>query len=279
MAMSEISKTRVRVDKFGGHIGAIISNVDLRINHDKDVYAEIRHAFDEHGVIFIYDQELTMEQYVAFGRKLGTLAVGDGQPHAPQFPELQVMVKAPEQKMGTGDTWHADQTFRTAPTKGTALRAVEIPPYGGDTLFVSTAAAFEALPASMQEILRTLNAVHSRPFIIKEKQREFSAVRYNDVAKRIDEFAIHPVVIRHPDTGRELLFINPGYTSNIEGWTQEQSEPLLNQLYAHCLQPEYQCRFRWKKNAIAYWDNRQTWHYAVNDYHGCRREMHRLMVQ
>src|ERR1700679_3047596 len=113
MAMSEISKTRVRVDKFGGHIGAIISNVDLRINHDEDVYTEIRHAFDEHGVIFIYDQELTMEQYVAFGRKLGTLAVGDGQPHAPQFPELQVMVKAPEQKMGTGDTWHADQTFRT----------------------------------------------------------------------------------------------------------------------------------------------------------------------
>lgn len=277
--MPTIARTRVEVRKYGGYIGAIISGVDLTRPQDEEVYAQIRDAFDEHGVIFFYDQKVTTGQFVEFGRKMGKLTSSDGQPHYPEFPELHVVVKEAQQQMGIGDVWHVDQSFRPVPAKGTLLRAIEIPPFGGDTLFLSAAAAFDALPETMKDMLRCLRAVHYRPHIIKERQRQFAAQRHKDVSLSVDQSAIHPVVMRHPATGRECLFVNPGYTVQFEGWTQEDSAPLLNHLFAHCFQPEFHLRFRWSVNAITYWDNRQLWHYAANDYYGHRREMQRLIVE
>ena len=285
--MATITKSHLTISRYGGYIGAVISGVDLSRPQDEATYAALRRAFDTHGVIFFHDQQLTMEQYVQFGRHLGELAFGNGAPAtAPDLAELQLMVKEPASTMGNGDTWHVDQSWRKQPTRGTVLRAVELPPFGGDTLFLSAAAAFDALPDAMKEALRTLRALHTRPWISrgdKFRERREQAMgggwKNRDGSNKLEDFTVHPVVTRHPATDREILFINPGYTSRFEGWTEEQSAPLLKQLFDHCLQPEFQCRFKWSVNDIAYWDNRQVWHYASNDYHGHRREMHRLMVQ
>lgn len=278
--------SRLKVAKYGGYIGAILTGVDLRQKQDESVYAGIRNALDEHGVIFLPDQDLSIDQYVHFGQQVGTLTIGNGIASVPGVPEVQAMIKEAGGRTGVGDMWHVDQSWRPKPIKATILRSVEIPPHGGDTLFLSAAAAFDALPEAMKVMLRSMNAVHTRVWFMRRdpKFRE-SAAKYEaggwkniDGTTKVNDVSVHPVVTKHPATGREVLFLNPGYTSNFEGWSEEESAPLLKQLFDHCQQPEFQCRFKWSVNTIACWDNRQVWHYAANDYQGHRREMYRMMV-
>jgi len=283
--MLDTSPSRVTVTKLGGFVGAIISNVDLRQTQDAETYAEIRRAYDAHGVIFFRDQPLTPKQFLELGRRLGQPGITNAQPHVDDLPEVTVLTKEADRTSGYGDVWHVDQSFREEPVRGTILQAVDMPPYGGDTLFLSAAAAFDALPESLKAMLRTLNAVHTRSWFTHgdkfrdaRKQAKTSAFLNLDGSSKLDDVAIHPVVTRHPNTGREVLFVNPGYTARFEGWSEGESAPLLKQLFDHCQQPEFQCRFKWGVGDIAYWDNWQVWHYAVNDYQGHRREMQRMIM-
>jgi taurine dioxygenase len=156
---------------------------------------------------------------------------------------------------------------------GSMLIARRVPSAGGDTLFVNLSAAFDALSDGLKQTLRGLRALHS------SANARGPATRRAELNFAAPDEAIHPVVGRHPETGREVLYVNPHYTMRFDGWTTDESKPLLNVLYAHALRPEFQCRFRWEVGSVAFWDNRQCWHYAVDDYPGGERLHHRLMVE
>jgi taurine dioxygenase len=161
------------------------------------------------------------------------------------------------------------------------LYAREVPQAGGDTLFASMYAAYDALSDGMKVTLEGLRACHSSRHVFGAE----AAARRGDLNGRIGnpematQDAVHPVVIRHPETGRKALYVNPGFTLRFEGWTDDESRPLLDYLYRHAVKPEFTCRFRWREGSLALWDNRSTWHFAVNDYHGERRLLHRITIQ
>jgi len=241
-------------------IGAEILGVDISRPLDEETYALIRRAFNERGVVFFRDQHASEEEFAAFGRRFGPLTISKVAHPLEGSLDLGLIYKREEAERNYGNHWHTDQAARTVPVMGSMLIARRVPSAGGDTLFVNMAAAFEALSDGLKHTLRGLRALQSRP----------------DAAV---ESAIHPVVGRHPETGREVLYVNPHYTKAIDGWTTAESDPLLKTLYAHALRPEFQCRFRWEVGSIAFWDNRQCWHYAVDDYPGGERLHHRLMVE
>ena len=152
-----------------------------------------------------------------------------------------------------------------------------MPPSGGDTLFASMYAAYDALSDGLKHALAGLRAVHSSRHVFGTK-REGMEGRIGNPDQAVQD-AVHPVVITHPDSGRKALYVNPGFTLRFEGWTDEESRPLLDYLYHHAAKPEFTCRFAWRNGSLAFWDNRSTWHYAVNDYQGERRLMHRITVE
>lgn len=271
----------IEVGKVTGYIGARISGVDLA-SLDEATFAAIRAALNEHGVLFFRDQKLTVEQYMAFGERFGTLFVNNGPTinALPGYPQVEELRKEPGELSNIGDEWHTDQAHRQNPCIATILYGRQIPPYGGDTLFASTAAAYEHLPAKLKEQIEGLEAIHSLSFLIHgalERTGDPDG-RFQRASHAAAE-AVHPVVKVHPETGRKAIFVSPGYTYCFVGKTREESLPLLNALYKHVLLPEFGCRFSWQPDSLALWDNRQTWHYAVNDYHGHRRVMQRLVVQ
>jgi taurine dioxygenase len=268
---------RIEIEPVSSALGAEISRVDLSTPLADATYLEIRQALSEYGVIFFRDQKLTPEQYVAFGERFGELKVSAVIPLLPGHPKIAELRKEPDQRTNIGDKWHTDQAYRDVPTMGTILLAREVPARGGDTLFINMSSVFETLSEGMQRTLEGMRALHSHAFILQNAGAHGSDHRFVDIEKG-NEVAVHPVVTRHPETGRKVLFVNPGYTVRFEGWTQSESESLLNYLYQRAQRPEFGCRFRWREGSIAFWDNRQTWHYAANDYHGQRRVMHRLVV-
>jgi taurine dioxygenase len=160
------------------------------------------------------------------------------------------------------------------------LYAREVPRTGGDTLFASMYAAYDALSDGLKSTLEGLKALHSSRHVFGPA----AAARRGDLegrfrnAEHATQDAVHPVVIRHPDTGRKALYVNPGFTLRFDGWTEEESRPLLDYLYRHAVRPEFTCRFQWREGSLAFWDNRSTWHFAVNDYHGERRLLHRITI-
>lgn len=190
--------------------------------------------------------------------------------------------KEPDQQKNIGGSWHTDHSYDLAPAMGSILYAREVPDSGGDTLFASMYLAYEALSDGLKETLEGLNAVHSSRHVFGHKT-EYTGDggykgRYNNPELATQD-AVHPVIIRHPDSGRKALYVNPGFTLRFEGWTDEESKPLLNYLYQHAVRPEFTCRFKWQNGSIAFWDNRATMHYALNDYQGQRRLMHRITVE
>ena len=163
---------------------------------------------------------------------------------------------------------------------GSILFAHQVPKKGGDTLFSSMYAAYETLSDGLKGSLKNMYGRHSSRHVFGTSR----AKRNDDTVGRIinsdkaKQDAIHPVVITHPQTGKKALFVNPTFTLGFDGWSDEESKPLLNYLYSHATKPEFTCRFKWEEGSIAFWDNRSTWHLAVNDYHGQRRLMHRITI-
>jgi len=274
--------TTVRVKPFSTALGAEIEGVDLSRPLADDDFARIRQAFLDHGVIFFHDQHLSPEQHIAFAQRWAPIDINRFFKAVPGHPEIAEVRKEPEQTSNIGGGWHTDHSYDEAPAMGSILLAREVPPSGGDTLFASMSRALEALSPGLQRMLEGLRAVHSSRHVFGEKSG-YAAV--GDTGDRIGNRAaatqdvVHPVVIRHPDTGRRTLYVNPAFTLRFEGWTAAESEPLLRMLYQHAARPEFSCRFTWRDGSMAFWDNRATWHYALNDYHGHRRVMHRITVQ
>jgi taurine dioxygenase len=271
----------IRVEPLATALGAEIGGIDLATPLPDPALAEIRQAFGEHGVIFFRDQELTPEQHLAFAQRFGGIDVNRFFTAVPGCPMIAEVRKEPAQRQNIGNGWHTDHSYDLAPAMGSMLYAREVPTTGGDTLFASTYAAYDALSDGLKATLDGLKALHSSRHVFGAEAH----ARRGDLKDRIGnpEFAtqdaIHPVVIRHPETGRKALYVNPGFTLRFDGWTDEESRPLLEYLYRHAVRPEFTIRFHWHPGSLAFWDNRSTWHFAVNDYHGERRLLHRITIE
>jgi len=271
----------IRVERISSKVGAEIAGVDLSAPLADDVFAEIRHAFGKHGVVFFHDQRLMPEQHVAFAERFAAIDINRFFAAVPGYPMIAEVRKEPEQQRNIGGGWHTDHSYDEVPALGSMLYAREVPTTGGDTLFASMYAAYDALSDGLKATLERMRACHSSRHVFGPEAH----ARRGDLAGRIGnpelatQDAVHPVIIRHPETGRRALYVNPGFTLRFDGWTEEESRPLLDTLYRHATRPEFTCRFHWREGSLALWDNRSTWHFAVNDYHGERRLLHRITIQ
>ncbi len=270
----------ITVQKVAGALGAEIGEVDLSVALDDATIAAIRQALVEHQVIFFRDQSLTPAQQLAFGRRFGPLNIHPYVSGMADHPEVMEIIKEPTDRINFGGGWHSDMSFLETPAIGSILYAVELPDWGGDTLFASQAAAFEALSPGLQATLEGLNAIHSAereyaPTGPSAQKRE--SMKISDAEGMAGRFS-HPMVKVHPETGRKALYVNPAFTMNIEGWSRRESKPLLDYLFEHSRKEAFTCRLRWRPGTVAFWDNRSVWHYALNDYPGQRRHMRRVTV-
>ncbi|MBM3645761.1 MAG: TauD/TfdA family dioxygenase [Alphaproteobacteria bacterium] len=274
-----MSYETIKVRKLTGGCGAEVLGVDLRQLGNRQ-WEEVQRAFAEFGVIFFRDQTLEPAEHLAFARRWGPIDINRFFPTVPGHPEIAEVRKEPAQRQNIGGGWHTDHSYDTAPAMGSILLARELPEEGGDTLFASMYGAFDALSDGLKATLRGLKAVHSSKHIFGAEARVYEdpvlKARFRNPEQVGD--VVHPVVIRHPLSGREALYVNAAFTVRFDGWSVEDSRPLLDFLYRHAAKPEFTCRFRWRPGSIAFWDNRATWHYAANDYHGERRLMHRITV-
>ncbi len=262
-------------------LGAVIHGVDLSAALSDACFAEIRDAYHRHGVIFFRDQRLTPEQHIAFARRWGAINVNRFFKAVEGYPMIAEVRKEPQQQENIGGGWHTDHSYDAAPAMGSILYAREVPEVGGDTLFASMYRAYDTLSDGLKRTLEGLKAWHSSRHAFGPSAQELETRRDGRVGhpELATQDALHPVVIRHPETGRKALYVNPGFTLRFDGWSDAESKPLLDYLYAHAARPEHTCRFRWRPGSIAFWDNRATWHRAMNDYHGQRRLMHRITIE
>lgn len=263
-----------------GAFGAEISGVDLRDGVSPEVQEGLRAALAEHLVIVLRDQYLNADQHRALTRVFGEPAINPYAPGPPEHPEMTSVIKEASERTGVfGGGWHTDLSFLDHPPAGSVLAAIEIPPYGGDTMFSSQQAAWDSLPPPLQELLQGRAIAHvGKPYGVKwappvEEQAMKGSTKRND--PDADRERMHPAVLTHPVTGRKGLYLNPTYALRLEGLSEEMSRPILEQLFAHCALPEHCLRLRWSAGMVVIWDNYATQHYAINDYHGFRREMRR----
>lgn len=268
------------IRRVSGALGAEISGVDLSRDLPDATIAAIRQALLDHLVIFFRDQSLTPEQQLAFGRRFGPLNVHPYVKGMDGHPEIIELIKEPQDKTNFGGGWHSDMSFLETPAIGSILYGVELPAFGGDTLFASQVAAYEALSPGLQKMLEGLNAVHSagREYSSKgQSAQKRSSMQVSEAEGMVGEY-VHPVVKVHPESGRKALYVNPAFTMRFDGWSRRDSKPLLNYLFEHSRQEPFTTRLNWRPGTVAFWDNRSVWHYALNDYPGQRRHMRRVTV-
>ena len=261
-----------------GGIGAEILGADIRRSAD---FKAIHDAFAKYSVIVLRGQEVEPEDHLAFAQRFGPININRFFKPVEGHPEIAMVLKEKDQTAAVGEGWHTDHSYDQEPALGSILHAIEMPPFGGDTLFVSMGAAYEALSTPMRQFLDGLTAVHSSRHVFGAAAMDSEAAKSGRLgnAEAATQDVRHPVVITHPLSSRRGLFVNPVFTTHIEGLSDTESAAILEMLYAHCQQPEFQCRVRWQAGDITMWDNRATWHKAINDYNGFRRLMHRVTVE
>jgi taurine dioxygenase len=270
----------IEVRRLAGALGAEIGGVDLAQDLPDRTIAEIRSALVEHQVIFFRDQTLNPDQQTRFGRRFGSLNIHPYVKGMDGHPEVMEIVKEPTDKINFGGGWHSDMSFLEKPSIGSILYAVETPEWGGDTLFASQVAAYEALTPAFREMLSTLRCVHSANkeySAAGHSAQKRGAMQISEAEGLAGEFT-HPLVAVHPESGRKALYVNPAFTMRIEGWSRRESKALLDFLFEHSRYEPFTCRFNWRPGSVAFWDNRQVWHFALNDYPGQRRHMRRVTV-
>lgn len=278
--VSTPSTTGLEIRRLSETLGAEIHGIDLATETNPAIWTALRDALSEYGVIFFRNQQLTPEQHIAMAERFGTINVNRFFSSVDGYPQIAEVRKEPHQKANIGARWHADHSYDEAPALGSILLAREVPAWGGDTQFADLALAYEHLSDGLKATLKSLRAIHSSRHVFgknSERTKNLKDRLGNEDLATQD--ASHPVVIRHPDSGREVLFVNPGFTVRFDGWTEEESKPLLDFLYQHAMRAEFIYRFQWAEGSIAFWDNRRTWHQALNDYQGMRRVMHRITVE
>ena len=264
------------VDPLTPTIGAVIRGADLRMP-DAPLCAALKQALHGWKVLFFYDNDISAAEQVALGRQFGELETHPVVPHVPGLPEVSVIIHDRDSR-GNQNMWHSDVTWRPEPSWGSILRAVEVPDVGGDTLFADMGAAYDGLPATLKTRIEGRLAVHEMGYLRAIMRHQgMSRKEVDQTVQKYPPFE-HPIVRIHPETGRKTLFVNAVFTRRIVGMEPAESSALLNELFARAAIPEYQCRFRWRRNAIAFWDNRATQHYAVSDYWPQRRHMERVSI-
>ena len=260
--------------------GAEITGVDLR-DPSSDVMALVNQAVADYGVVFVRDQQLAAEQQVALTRRFGeVLRVPYIKPLAENPDVIAVLKEADERNISTfGGTWHSDFSFLDQPPSLTLLYAVEVPEVGGDTMWSSQYAAYDALSPGMQQLLDPMRAVQTAwPHGTRGPSADAAVSRSVVMARNdpsADREVMHPVVRVHPTTGKKALFVNPVYTQRFAEMSVEESQPLLQYLFDHATRAEFTCRLHWTPGTLAIWDNRCLLHLAINDYDGSRRLLHR----
>ncbi len=273
----------IEVKPISGALGAEIAGVDLSAEIDAARFAEIRQALLDHLVIFFRDQTLTPDQQVAVGRRFGPPNRYPFVTGLKETPEIIEILKTEADETNFGGVWHSDTTYLERPPGATMLYAHDVPPAGGDTLFANACKAYDSLSDGMKALLDGLVAVNSAAMRRAGGRTALAAgnpaMKITNVAQADRFEAAHPVVRTHPETGAKALYLNLAHTERFKDMSQAESRPLIEYLSGHIVRPEFTCRFRWRAGSLALWDNRCAQHYAINDYPGQRRRMHRLTIE
>ena len=264
----------IEVRPLSGAGGAEVFGVDLSQELDNQTAESVHNAFLEHVALFFPGQKLTPPQMERFVSRFGDPLVHPYLKAVEGTAYVHELRKTPDQTVNFGNGWHADFTFLERPSSANALYARVIPDFGGDTVFINTGMAYDALSDGMKRMLGGMNAVH------RVHARYFTDVDTMSNQKdrvREEEF-VHPVVRTHPETGRKILYINPSFVPRFEDMNEEESRPILDYLIGVMTRPEFQIRYRWSVDTFGIWDNRCSLHSALNDYHGKLRVMHRMVA-
>ena len=267
----------INVQPVSGALGAEITGVDISLPLDAEVVSEIRNALLSHLVIFFHNQLITPQQQLNFAEQFGIPMEYPQLKGLPECPLVTEVIKFEHETLNFGGVWHSDTTYIKQPPMASMLYAIEIPPYGGDTLFSNQYMAYETLSDGLKKTLSELIAVNS------SSKPEVSMTREDRMSEAGMELnvldALHPAVRTHPETGRKALYVNKAHTTHFEDWTEQESKSLLEFLFHHQVRTEFTCRFSWEKYSLAFWDNRCVQHNPVNDYQGFRRIMHRVTIE
>jgi taurine dioxygenase len=272
----------IRIARLAGALGAEIQGLDLAREQSAAEVADLRRALIDHLVVTIPDQAMSLDALERLTDQLGGRAVTPFVKPLPDRPYVIRVLKERDDKLNFANAWHTDLSYLPEPPSFTLLYAHEVPDFGGDTLFQNQYLAYETLSDGLKETLRVLRAVHSAGaaygtggYLDRVKHKMSTEIAPSEEAF---QECTHPAVIRHPESKRAALYLNPVYTMRFDGWSQAESQALLQHIYRHQTNENFTCRVRWAKGTLTIWDNRATQHNALNDYHGQRREMFRTSV-
>jgi len=272
----------VDVEPLGGSCGAVVRGLDVTTAQSPEQIEQIRRLLDEHLVIALPDQALDLDRLEDFTDELGGRDVTPFVEPVAGRPYVIRVIKEAGDELNFANAWHSDLTYLATPPAYTVLHARDVPPAGGDTMWSNQYLAFETLPASLREQLVELRATHSAGFAYGTGGYLESVAGQSSmtIAPSHDAHRVHthPLVVRHPRTGRLALFVNSVYTTGVVGMGDDEAQTLLARLFQHSVNPNFTCRLRWRPGMLAIWDNRSTQHFAINDYGGHRREMFRTSV-
>ena len=268
--------SHIDVHPVSGALGAEITGVDISLPLDTEVVSEIRKALLNHLVIFFQNQVITPQQQLNFAEQFGVPMEYPQLKGLPECPLVTEVIKLEHETLNFGGVWHSDTTYLQQPPMASMLYAIEIPTYGGDTLFSNQYMAYETLSDGLKKTISELVAVNT------SSKTEVSMTREDRMREAGTELNIlsasHPAVRTHPETGSKALYVNKAHTTHFKDWTELESKSFLEFLFHHQVRTEFTCRFSWEKNSLAFWDNRCVQHNPVNDYQGFRRIMHRVTI-
>lgn len=261
-----------------GALGAEVSGIDLREPIDDATFSTLHQGLLDHGVIFFREQPIEHRHHLALAERFGTPVPHPAYESVEGFPAINVLESTPE-KPTKIDSWHTDMTFLKRPPLGSILIGRIVPDVGGDTMWSSLFGAWESLSDRMRRYLDGMTAVHSFAHGFRHSLAEPGGAARLEGAVRANPPLRHPVVRTHPKSGRKALFVNRLFTTHLEGVGEQESESVLRFLFEHLETPELTCRFRWRKDSIAFWDNRSTLHRPINDYGPVVRRMERITIE
>jgi taurine dioxygenase len=253
-------------------IGTEVHGVDLREPLTDDLFKYLNSLLVDRKVIFFRDQDITSDQHMDFARKWGELEVLPFLDYDADDNEILLITRGPGER-GKENVWHTDVSWRECPSLGSVLRALKVPEVGGDTMWCDMVAVYEALSPAMKEMIADLRAIYSVEGIARQEAVDVDAVLAQFPPQE------HPVVRTHPESGKKLLYLATGHLQRIKGLGRDESNMLVSQLTSYASIPEFQCRFHWEPNSIAFWDNRSTQHYAISDYFPQERHMQRVTIK